>query len=501
MQRSAWWFGLAAWWFGLVACFSILAEHCAVGQASEYRPPTENADSQGAAGDAHRKLRADRAGSRLRHVLRDQVNSGLVTIILGGLDSGDMSDATDLVTTLGGAHLRVLPVAGQGATKDVMDLLFARGIDVGIVHTDVLASLKRQAPFPGIDAFLQYVAKLYDEEIHILANSEIHSLQDLASKRVNFGTTESESFFTASTIFNVLGIGVDITTLPQPVALSKLRSGEIAALVYIVAKPARLFEAIRPEEGFHFLSITDHPSAPGALRESYGEATLSAADYPHLIEQGKSVATLSVGTVLAVYNWPSGTERYRNVAHFVETFFGRLAELRMSRHHPKWREVNIEASVPGWTRFAPASQWIKSAEGDSNKPTRMAGDPLATEGSTTSPAQVQSAGAGDLEPSSAERATKSVSIDFNGEPPLPPSTATGAQVNDQVSLNAGQRHALFREFLEYEKHQTQKAEHTPSQKEALFVEFQAYVKHILRQPDPALSGSKRRNFSAVATVR
>src|SRR5215471_7441870 len=364
MQRSAWWLGLAAY-------FSIFPGHGAVGQANEYRRPTEAA-SQGAAGDAARTERADRDGSRLRHVLRDQVNSGLVTIILGGLDSGDMTDATDLVTTLGGMHLRVLPVAGQGATKDVMDLLFARGIDVGVVHTDVLSALKRQAPFPGIDAFLQYIAKLYDEEIHILARSEIHSLQDLESKRVNFGTSESESFFTASTIFNVLSIGVDITTLPQPQALSKLRSGEIAALVYTVAKPARLFQAIRPEEGLHFLSISE----PGALRESYEPATLSATDYPDLIEQGEPVSTLSVGTGLAVYNWPPGTERYRNVAHFVETFFGRLAELRMSRHHPKWREVNIEASV------APASQWIKSAEGDSNEPTRMAGHPLAAEGST-----------------------------------------------------------------------------------------------------------------------
>ena len=212
MQRSAWWLGLAAY-------FSIFPGHGAVGQANEYRRPTEAA-SQGAAGDAARTARADRDGSRLRHVLRDQVNSGLVTIILGGLDSGDMTDATDLVTTLGSVHLRVLPVAGQGATKDVMDLLFARGIDIGVVHTDVLSALKRQAPFPGIDAFLQYVARLYDEEIHILARSEIHSLQDLDSKRVNFGTSESESFFTASTIFNVLGIGVDITTLPQPQALS-----------------------------------------------------------------------------------------------------------------------------------------------------------------------------------------------------------------------------------------------------------------------------------------
>ena len=48
----------------------------------------------------------------IRHELRDQVNSGLVTIILGGLDSGDLSDATDLVTTIKGPQLRILPVAG-----------------------------------------------------------------------------------------------------------------------------------------------------------------------------------------------------------------------------------------------------------------------------------------------------------------------------------------------------------------------------------------------------
>jgi hypothetical protein len=57
------------------------------------------------------------------------------------------------------------------------------------------------------------------------------------------------------------------------------------------------------------------------------------------------------------------------------------------------------------------------------------------------------------------------------------------------------------EFLEYEKQQTKKTEHTPSQKQALFVEFQAYVKQVLRATRSALSDAKPRNFSAVATVR
>lgn len=432
-------------------------------------------------------------GSDIRQRLRGQVNAGLVTIILGGLDSGDLSDATDLVTTVKGAHLRILPVAGEGAAKDLTDLLFARGIDIAVVQTDVLASLKRQAPFPGIENFLQYVCKLYDEEVHILASREIHSLDDLASKPVNFGPVESGTFVTASAIFGALGIGVEITTLPQPLALDKLRRGEIAALVYTAAKPARLFQAIRPEEGLHFLSI----SAPETLRGRYEQAPLNAADYPGLIEEDKPVSTLAVGTVLAVYNWPAGTERYRNVAHFVDTFFGRLAELGMSRHPPKWREVDIDASLPGWTRFAPASQWIKSAERDREKPTRVAGPPLPMEGSTTSPAQVPDAGSGEVEPIANPNSVS------NGEPLSPPTTAGPKEpkASDQTSSNAGQLDRFFREFLEYQKHEAQKTKADPSKNDALFAEFQAYVRQQLQQPGRSLDRQKLDDFGPAAAMR
>jgi TRAP-type uncharacterized transport system substrate-binding protein len=448
-----------------VCLVSILFGHCGNAQSSGGGSPAENGDLHGTAHESDRNHRAFPAGPRLRHALRDQVNSGLVTIILGGLDGGDLSDAADLVTSLKDAHLRVLPVAGEGAKKDVIDLLFARGIDVGIVQTDVLASLKQQPPFPDIEKFLQYIAKLYDQEVHILARPEVHSLEDLASKPVNFGILESGSFLSASRIFGSLGIGVEITTLPQHLALEKLRRGEIAALVYTAAKPARLFQGIRPEEGLHFLPI----SAANAFRKGYAHTTLSAWDYPALIKEGNPISTLSVGTVLAVYNWPIGTERYRNVAHFVDTFFGRLAELRMSRHHPKWREVNIFDSVAGWTRFEPASQWIKSAGRDSKHGNGFAGrPPLPTEGSTSSPAPLPSAGSGDME--------RSTEPETNYQ--AKPSDKSG---DDRISLDAQQRDALFKEFIEYQKRQTHGD--NQSQKEALFAEFQTYMKHRLEQPD------------------
>jgi TRAP-type uncharacterized transport system substrate-binding protein len=296
---------------------------------------------------------------QIRHAMREKVNTGLVGIVSGGMDATGLGEATDLAVSLDGIrdHLRILPVVGKGAFQNVTDIVFARGIDVGIIQSDVLATLKRDPPFPGIENFLQYITKLYDEEVHILAGKDVVSIEDLASKKVNFGMPDSGTYITAEVIFRMLGITVEATSFPQPVALDKLRRGEITALVFVVAKPARLFQDIRPDETLHFLSI----ATTNDLRESYTPASLRSEDYPDLIDADKSISTVAVGSVLAVYNWPAGTERHRKVTRFVRAFFDRLHELQAPPYHPKWREIDVAASVPGWTRFPAAEQWIKKA--------------------------------------------------------------------------------------------------------------------------------------------
>jgi uncharacterized protein len=119
--------------------------------------------------------------------MREKVNTGLVGIVSGGMDATGLGEATDLAVSLDGIrdHLRILPVVGKGGFQNVTDIVFARGIDVGIIQSDVLATLKRDPPFPGIENFLQYITKLYDEEVHILAGKDIVSIEDLASKKVN----------------------------------------------------------------------------------------------------------------------------------------------------------------------------------------------------------------------------------------------------------------------------------------------------------------------------
>ena len=41
-------------------------------------------------------------------------------------------------------------------------------------------------------------------------------------------------------------------------------------------------------------------------------------------------------------------------------FFPKLAEFQKAPRHPKWREANLAATLPGWTRFAGAEEWLKT---------------------------------------------------------------------------------------------------------------------------------------------
>jgi hypothetical protein len=85
---------------------------------------------------------------------------------------------------------------------------------------------------------------------------------------------------------------------------------------------------------------------------------LSHDNYPALVPADAPVPTIAVGDVMAVFAWQPHTERYNKVARFVDAFFSRFDEFQRPPRHPKWREVNLTAEVPGWTRFQPAQDWL-----------------------------------------------------------------------------------------------------------------------------------------------
>jgi uncharacterized protein len=288
---------------------------------------------------------------QLRHQMRDKMNSGLVGIVSEGTDETvDMALALTAQTEHG---LRLLPIAGAGATQIAEDVMLTRGIDFGIVQTDVLDDIKRKPPFPGVEKYLQYITKPYDRQVQILAGPDIQSIDDLKGKKVNVGLRDSGTYTTATAIFKASGVEPEVTNLPHPLAVDKLRRGDISALVYVGTKPSRLFQDIRPDENLHFLPITGNAST------NYVTTTITYEDYPELVSKDAPVKTVEVGTILVAYNWPPNSERYQRVNHFVHTFFAHIRDIQASR--PKWRPFDITSSVPGWTRFSPASEWLKKA--------------------------------------------------------------------------------------------------------------------------------------------
>jgi len=287
--------------------------------------------------------------------MKELVNRGTVGIISGGINGTYIRIATDLASVLDTkGELRILPTMGKGSIQNITDILYLRGTDIGIVQSDVLAYIKNQRIFPNIENRIRYITKLYNEEFHLISAANIGSVADLAGRKVNFGVEGSGTFMTASTIFKALGIEVEPVSYDQALALEKIKTGEIAASVYVAGKPIRAFAEIQP--GFFRLLPIEYS---GAVRDAYLPSVFTAQDYPGLIPPGTTVNTVAVGAVMAVFNWAPNTARYAKVAKFVNAFFSRFDEFQQAPRHKKWGEVNLAATLPGWQRFHAAEEWLK----------------------------------------------------------------------------------------------------------------------------------------------
>jgi uncharacterized protein len=287
------------------------------------------------------------------------VNRGVVELEIGSSAGISVRIAEDLASLIDdGATRRVLPVVGKGSLQNITDLRLLRGIDLAILQTDVLDYANQQNLFPRLNYDITYVAKLYNEEFHLLARPEIKSVADLANKKVNTDLRGAGTAITAGRIFDLLKIAVVPTYDPQEIALEKLRKGEIAALAFVAGKPAPIFHDLITEEGLHFVPIPLDP----AVTAVYPPARLTALDYPNLIQYNQPIDTVAVGTVLAAANLQPASDRYRNVVNFVDAFFTGFPTLLQPGHQAKWHEVNIMAELPGWRRFPAAADWLQRNE-------------------------------------------------------------------------------------------------------------------------------------------
>jgi TRAP transporter TAXI family solute receptor len=305
----------------------------------------------------------------VRENYRAQLNDNTVTIMAGSAEGTDLTIVQDIAAVLdNGEHLRVVPMVGKGPSQNLKDVLFMRGVDMGITQANVLKHFAKTGELgPNLEKRVAYIAKLFNEEMHVLARAEVSDIRALDGKTVNMGPEGNGAEITARAVFSALGITVREAHLDQADAVAKLKAGDIDAMVVVAGKPAPILAHIDASSGLKFLSV---PYAKG-LEDNYYPATLTQADYPQLISDGTRVDTVAVCAVLVSFNWDKDSPRTRKLDRFVNGFFSNFDAFLAPPRHPKWQQVNFAATLEGWQRSPLAQAWIDHAK------TTLAADPNA----------------------------------------------------------------------------------------------------------------------------
>jgi TRAP-type uncharacterized transport system substrate-binding protein len=287
--------------------------------------------------------------------MREKMNAWTVGLAAGLMEGAPLRLAAEMGRVVDdGPNLLLLPIVTRGPTENLNALLYLKGVDLAMINSDALEEYK--VDVPDIRKHIVYLLNLFPSELHILVRPEIKSLQDLAGKKVNFNTPGTAAAYSGPLMFSRLGVDIQKTFIPHPLALQQLRegNGDMAAVVFVTSKPVDAFVRGKWEPGFHFLPVT----YDNKFEDYYLPATLDSAEYPNLIEKGQRVPTISVPTVLAAYNWPQGSERYKRVERFTERLFSRIDKLQQPGFDPKWKSINLGATVPGLARVPAAQDWL-----------------------------------------------------------------------------------------------------------------------------------------------
>jgi len=301
-----------------------------------------------------------------REQLRKKVNEN-VLFLMGGQPGATFSQlAHDISVVVDDSNnLRVLPVQGGAAVQNVEDVVFLRNIDLALTTQEAMNHLKATRELgPNLEQQVTYIATLFPNPLQILARSGAKSIRDLNGKKVNFNNKGSATAQFVPQIFKTLGVNVQQELfMTQGDALEKLRTGEIDATICSCPVPVPAFVNVRPEWGLRFVTVPfDKP-----LQATYLPASMRNEDYPALIGKEGEVDTIAAVTVLISFNWEKGTERYQRTAKFVDAFFSKFSEFHKPPRHPLWKTVNLAATIPGWTRFPAADEWLRNWRGGQAK--------------------------------------------------------------------------------------------------------------------------------------
>jgi TRAP transporter TAXI family solute receptor len=242
-----------------------------------------------------------------------------------------------------GINLSVHP--SNGSVDNVFAVSQRRGIQLGIVQSDVLAFVAEQPSNPAVSRIaqrLRLVFPLFDEEVHVLARRELTDFDELAGKRVAIGREGSGAYLTARWLFKLADIApAEMVPIDAAEAVTQLKAGRIDAMVYVAGQPVGLLQQqVKADDGLALIPISNK-----SILEAYAAAEIPADAYEW---QTTAVSTVAVKAVLVAVD-ARGRE-CESVGRFAQQVTAGLDWL--TKHgHPKWKRVDLEAPLKGWEQY------------------------------------------------------------------------------------------------------------------------------------------------------
>jgi TRAP-type uncharacterized transport system substrate-binding protein len=185
----------------------------------------------------HRERR-ERTNDRASTDLGERLNRNTLVIVSGGLESTDLAITHQLSAVLDdGDDLRILPMVGAGGGRNIRDVRFMKGIDLGITQTNLLARMRQSGEIGALDDKIVYLAKLFNEELHIVVRTDsgVDSVEQLAGRTVSLGELGSGTQLIAHDVLDRLGIAVHEVNMAGADAIERMDTGEIDAVALIVS--------------------------------------------------------------------------------------------------------------------------------------------------------------------------------------------------------------------------------------------------------------------------
>ena len=266
-------------------------------------------------------------------------------IITGEMKSTAHQMGMDLKALFTRHNIHLAVFDSGGSVENIYAVYHRPGNHLGLVQSDVLSFVAKVKSDPQLQLIadkIKWVYTLYDQEIHVLAGSHIHSFEELADRRVAVGTLQSGAYLTSRLLFEISGVSpAELLDMGSDRALEELKAGRIDAAVIVDGIPTeRLALDVSIQDGLHLLPIVNE-----GIRTFYPEAIIPAGTYPW---QATNVSTVTVKAVLVAYDFRN--YHCRTIGAAAGLIRDNMEWLRFNGH-PKWRSVDLNGEVKGWERY------------------------------------------------------------------------------------------------------------------------------------------------------